>query len=313
MSSRVLVGWRAPGRAARRCVATVGVFDGVHVAHQALVRATVRLARHLRASSVVVTFDPDPQQVLNPAGAAPALMPLDERVRLLRTLGASRVWVIPFTRRFARMSAQRFIRRALIGRLRCAALVVGERFAFGRGRAGDVSVLRAVGRASGMRIRAIRPITRGGAAVSSSRIRALIAHGRLRQAGRLLGRAPALYGVVIRGSGRGRTLGIPTANIRLTPQALPPRGVYAALVRRRDTGRTWRGVMNLGVRPTFGPGPLVCEVHLLGFSGSLRGRPVAVSLLGRLRRERRFATPEALARQIRRDLARARGVFAALS
>lgn len=309
-STASLTGNSTAVRATTRAVVTVGVFDGVHLAHQQLVRATVRLAHRLHGHAVVITFDPDPQRVLNPARAQPALMPLSVRVEHLRQLGADRVWVIPFTRGFASMTAAQFVRRILIGRLRAAALVVGERFVFGKNRQGDMDVLRALGPRGGMRIVAVREIRHGGAPISSSRIRRLINRGQLARARRLLGRSPALYGMVVRGSGRGRSLGFPTANIRLTAQVLPPRGVYAVILRWRGARQGWRGVMNLGVRPTFGPGPLVCEVHLPGFSGALQRNTVTVSLLARLRAERRFPSPQALRRHIQRDLVRARSLFA---
>jgi len=294
-----------------RAVVTVGVFDGVHIAHQRLIRRTVELARRLRGTSVAITFDPDPQHVLHPAQAPPALMPLDERVAALQALGVDWAWVIPFTKRFARMTATQFVRRVLCRRLRAVALVLGEAFVFGKNREGDMDVLRTLGSSIGMRVVAIPQVRRGGLAVSSSRIRHLIARGELAQARRLVGPSPALYGVVVRGAGRGRRLGVPTANIRLTSQVLPPHGVYAVAVRRRGDRTVWRGgVMNLGVRPTFGPGPTVCEVHLLRFSGRLLGQAVSVSLLARLRDERCFPSERALTQQVRRDIARARRIFA---
>ena len=296
-----------------RAIVTIGVFDGVHRAHQRLIRAAVRMARRRRGTSVALTFDPDPQAVLHPASAPPALMPLDERVAYLRELGVDLVWVIPFTPRFARLTAAQFIRRILVARVRAEAVLVGEAFAFGRNRRGDMEVLRSLGPRCGIRVVSVRQITHGGEPISSSRIRRLIAEGRLGLARRLLGRPPALYGRVVRGAGRGRRFHVPTANVRLEPHALPPEGVYAVLLRRAGRPGTFRGVMNLGTRPTFGAGPLVCEVHLLGFSGTLTGRSVSVSLLARLRGERCFSSPEALYRQVRLDLRRAHRLFPRLS
>ena len=167
-----------------------------------------------------------------------------------------------------------------------------------------------------MQVISLRQVTAGGVSISSSRIRQLITEGKLSSERRLLGRAPSLDGTVVRGAGRGRRLGFPTANIRLSTQARPPRGVYAVqLYSRAHHGASrvllGNGVMNLGVRPTFGPGPLVCEVHLLRSAGRLLGRSVSVSLLARLRAERRFSSPQALVRQVRRDITRARRLFAA--
>ncbi|MBI2104521.1 MAG: riboflavin biosynthesis protein RibF [Candidatus Omnitrophica bacterium] len=306
---RVLRGLRALTQPPPRAVVAIGMFDGVHRAHQRLIRSAVRMARLRRGTSVVLTFDPDPQAVLSPGRAQPALMPLRERISHLQRLGADVVWVIPFTKRFARLTAAQFIRRILIDRLRAETLVVGETFAFGRNRRGDMAVLRALGPRCGMRVVPIRQMTNGGQPISSSRIRRSIAAGQLGTARRLLGRAPALYGRVVRGAGRGRRFGVPTANVRLSPHVLPPTGVYAVLLRCAGRPGAFRGVMNLGTRPTFGASPLVCEVHLLGFSGALTGRSVSVSLLARLRSERCFPSPEALYRQVRRDLIRARRLF----
>lgn len=309
-ATQVFLGLRAVTRPPARPVVTVGVFDGVHIAHQQLLRSAIALAKRLKGTSVVVTFDPDPHVVLNPDHAPLALMPLQERVRWLSASGVDWIWVVRFTRRFSRMSAEQFVRRILVHRLHAAAVVVGETFVFGKNRAGDMGTLQRLGPPHGMRVVSVRPIRCGGRPVSSSRIRQLIARGALAEARRLLGRPPALYGTVVRGAGRGDRLGFPTANIRLIPQVLPPRGVYAVILRHRGSGRTWQGVMNLGVRPTFGPGPVVCETHLFGFRGSLMGRQVAVSLPQRLRGEQRFASPDALIAQIHRDIARARRLFA---
>lgn len=312
-STRVLKGLYAFAHPPKRAVVTVGVFDGVHRGHEHIIRSTVDLAHRLGGTSVVITFDPDPQRVLDPARAQPALMPLEARTRHLRELGVEWIWVIPFTKRFAQVPAQRFIRRILIHRLHAIALVVGEQFVFGRNRQGDMEILRQLGPVYGMRVVSIREIRRGAKPISSSRIRRLIAEGQLALARACLGRTPALYGVVVRGAGRGRRLGFPTANIRLLSQVLPPRGVYAVAVHDLISGRAWRGVMNLGIRPTFGPGPLVCEVHLLRFSGSLLGRSVSVSLLARLRDECCFPSLPALSAQIRLDLRRARKIFTRFS
>ncbi|MBI3011338.1 MAG: riboflavin biosynthesis protein RibF [Candidatus Omnitrophica bacterium] len=329
-SKRVLKGLNAVASPPTRAVVTVGVFDGVHIAHQRLIRSTIQLAQRLDGTSVAITFDPDPQIVLDPAHAQPALMPLEVRVATLQALGLDWVWILPFTTRFARMTAEQFIRRILVHRLRATALVIGEAFVFGKNRRGDMDVLRRLGPWYGIRVVPVRQVRRLGAPVSSSRIRRLIGLGELAQARGLLGRPPALYGVVVPGTGRGRRLGFPTANIRLIPQVVPLRGVYAVTVRLAPPpirGRGTRtaaatplasgeliggGVMNLGVRPTFGPGPMICEVHLLGFAGTLLGRSVSLSLLARLRDERCFPSWQALSQQVRRDIARARRLFARL-
>jgi len=306
---RIIHGLQTIRRPPPHAVVTVGVFDGVHMAHQRLVRTAVRWAQRRQGTSVVLTFDPDPHHVLDPRHAPPALMSLEERLRALATLGVDWIVVVPFTRRFARMSAEPFVRRVLRRRLGAEVVVLGEAFLFGRNREGDMETLRMLGAACGMRVLSVPNVRRGGAVVSSSRIRALIASGQLRQAGALLGRRPSLHGVVVRGAGRGRRLGFPTANIRLAPQALPPQGVYAVRL-HLDGRRGLPAVMNLGRRPTFGPGPVVCEVHALHFSGRLLGRRVVVSLVARLRGERCFASIPELTRQVRKDARRARRLLA---
>src|SRR3989338_259172 len=208
--------------------------------------------------------------------------------------------------RFASASRPPAINRRI--RELAAALIVGESFTFGRDRHGNMATLRSLAPELGMRVMAVRDVRSGGAPISSSRIRRVIAGGRLADAKRLLGRPPALYGTVVPGAGRGRRLGFPTANVRLTASTLPPRGGYAVSL---VTGaRGYRGVMNLGVRPTFGAGPLVCEVHLLDVTASLLARRVVVFLHRRLRNERCFPSPQALIRQVRRDVRRARRVLA---
>lgn len=293
-----------------RSVVTIGMFDGVHLGHQRLVRETRRLAEALGAESVALTFDPDPQAILTPGRAQPYLMPLAVRVGVLASLGLDRVDVIRFTRAFSNMPAEEFIERILVKRLASAGVVVGENFAFGKGRRGDLALLRQAGRRHGMRIMVVPPVKRAGAVVSSSRIRALVSRGALREAGRLLGRPVQLYGTVVRGAGRARRLGFPTANVHLEPEVcLPPLGVYRVDLqhgRRRDPG-----LMNLGVRPTFSTGnghaPVVCEVHVPAFRGTLYWRRVRIDVLQRLRAERRFPSAQALTQQIRRDLRRVFG------
>ncbi len=308
---RILHGLRAMERPPRRAVVSVGVFDGVHLAHQRLIRATVAVAAQVRGTSVVVTFDPDPQTVLDPSHAQPRLMPLDARVRLLQELGVQWVWVIPFTPSFSRMTPEAFVQRILAQRLHAIRLVVGEQFAFGSGRRGDMPLLRRLGPRYGITVVALPHVRRGGLPVSSSRIRRLISDGRLSQARQLLGRPPELFGTVVRGLGRGRRLGFPTANIRLTSDVMPPQGVYAVTVEDHTRRQRWPGVMNLGVRPTFGAGALVCEVHLLKFSGRVLGRSVKIAVHAWLRHERCFPSWQLLSRQIGRDVARARRVLSA--
>jgi len=294
-------------RGRKRAVVTIGMFDGVHVGHQQLIRTTVRWAKRLGADSVVMTFDPDPQVVLDPHHAQPRLMSLQARRRLIETLGVDRVWVMPFTRAFSRISAEQFVRTLLVERLRVCGVVVGPNFTFGWRRRGTLGLLRRLGGRYGFRVIVVAPVIRDGRPVSSSRIRRLIERGQVTQARRLLGRPVQLHGTVIHGDRRARHLGFPTANVRLADALWPARGVYRVQLEWR--GRRVDGLMNLGLRPTFASSnpsgaPLVCEVHLAGFRAMLYSRAVTLHVLDWIRRERRFRSGRALARQIHRDLAK---------
>jgi len=289
------------------------VFDGVHIAHQQLIRKTILLANRLNGTAVVITFHPDPQCVLRKSSDSVAIMPLDTRLEVFAKLGVDWTIVISFTKRFSQMSASQFIERVLIDRIKANTLVVGDKFAFGKGRRGNMQTLRTEGVRHGMRVISVLPIKRGGLPVSSSRIRKLIESGDLTQARQLLGCSPMIYGTVIRGSGRGRKLVVPTANLKLNRQVLPPKGVYAVRVRIGRARGFSQGVMNYGYRPTFSGKKLVCEVHLFKSVGKLLGRKIMVKLVRRLRPERHFLNTKALRRQIARDINRARKILASNS
>lgn len=297
-----------------RLAATVGVFDGLHRGHLAVLRALVRTARALGAAPVVITFDPHPDLVLR--GVAPTLLcDLDERMARLAAAGVTHLVVQPFDRALAALSAEEFVAR--LGRARdLAALLMTPESAFGRGREGTSASLAIVGARRGFRVVEVAALRSGGGAVSSGRIRSLLAEGRLGAAARLLGRRPAVTGEVVRGDGRGRALGYPTANLAFAaPVALPLDGIYAVRVgwggvdplaplRRAD------GVASLGVRPTFGTGARVLEVHLFDLDEDLYGQRLRVEFVRRQRGERRFAEAGSLVAQMDQDAARARRTLA---
>lgn len=319
---------RLPTRPLRlsRPVAAIGLFDGVHLGHRAILSKAVRRARAIRGTPVAVTFYPHPLAVLAPARLPPALLCLDQRLARFQALGIRLTLVVPFTRSFSRWTPEAFARRLLAGWLGAREVVVGHDFGFGAGRAGNVRTLLRLGRELGFRVHAVRPVRQGGVRVSSRRIRQAIQRGRLGQAARALGAPATCVGRVVHGAGRGAKIGYPTANLRIEAGVLPPPGVYAAAARivpnppggRGVTGRSssgrrggrWRpGMANLGVRPTFGDGgkPLL-EVHLLEGGRRLYGKRMETAFLRRLRAERRFSGPGALRRQLERDRARAGNV-----
>ncbi len=284
---------------------TVGNFDGVHRGHQTLVAQAVARARESGGEAVVLTFEPHPARVLRPERAPAALSTLDQKEELLDGLGVDRLAVLPFDREVAALSPEDFARDVLAGALGARHVVVGASFRFGRRREGDAHRLAELGRALGFSVSALPPVLERGGPVSSSRVREELARGDLRAARDLLGRPYFVDASVVRGDGRGRTLGVPTANLEPENEVLPARGVYAGRC-RTPGGGFHAAVVNLGERPTFGGGRVTVEAHLLDFDGDLYGARVRLEFHARLRDEERFAGTEALVARIREDVERAR-------
>ena len=286
----------------------VGVFDGVHLGHQRILERAVAIAREQRVRCVVLSFDPHPDLVLSPRfEAMPPLTPLPEKRERLLALGASELEILPFTRELAALAPEEFVDRALVARHHPVALVVGENFALGRGRAGNVQRLREIGAARGFEVVPVPLLELEGAPVSSTRIRGLLAAGRVAEAARLLGRRYGLSGTVVRGDAIGRTLGYPTANLRLHEErVVPGDGIYAVWARSAGE-REWRAAaMSVGIRPTFGGQVRTLEVHVIGWSGDLLGASMEVEFAEWLRPERRFETREALIAAMDDDVAETR-------
>lgn len=286
----------------------VGNFDGVHRGHQALLAAAVREARAAAGTAVALTFDPHPSRVLSPDRAPSTLMTVGQKAEILARLGADRLAVLPFTAELSQETPEEFARLVLKQALGARVVAVGSSFRFGRGRVGDVAALTALGNAMGFRVHGLDPVLHEGAPISSTRIREALARGAVEAAQDLLGRPFFVDGTVVPGAGRGRTLGIRTANLDLLNETLPGRGVYAGWCRLPgpEGGGPYRAVVNVGRRPTFGGGETTVEAHLLDFEGDLYGRGLRIEFEERLREERTFAVPEALVEQIARDIAQAR-------
>ena len=280
---------------------TVGVFDGVHLGHQAALRRLKELSGG--RPTVVATFDPHPAVVLAPEHAPRLLTTPEQRVRVFETLGLGAVAFLAFDDEMRAMRAERFIADVLVGALGAEVIVVGSDFQFGFERAGDVAMLERSAATHGYEFEAVELFGEG-EPISSTAIRKLLSAGKLDAAQRLLGRPYAVEGVVVSGAGRGAALGFSTANLGLDlNQYLPQRGVYAAFVTLQ--GRRFPGVCNVGVRPTFGESAEVIEVHLLGFEGDISGETVEIEFNRRIRDEKTFAGPGDLAAQVRRDIDRA--------
>ncbi len=293
------------------CVLVVGNFDGVHLGHQAVLGQAVDLARALGVSANVLTFDPHPAGVVG-GGAPQRLTTLERRAELVSKLGIDRMYVRRFDTAFAAWQPERFARDLVVGALRASVVVVGENFRFGAKRAGDLTLLRALGAQLGfdVRVHAVASDARG--RYSSTRAREAVVAGDLDEVRRVLGRPHALSGLVAHGDERGRTIGVPTANLVDIPELLPPKGVYAVTVDRFSDGAfapLARGVTNIGVRPTVGSGGLSVETYLLDFAGDLYDARLRIHLVARLREERKFGSLDELKAQIARDVSDARAAL----
>jgi|RhiMethySRZTD1v2_1073278.scaffolds.fasta_scaffold58420_3 riboflavin kinase/FMN adenylyltransferase len=280
----------------------LGNFDGVHLGHRALFKEASE-----RGRPGALTLEPHPGKVLQPELAPRLITPLPRKLQLMEAAGLEAVVVLPFTLAFARTPARDF-EALLFDRAGVRAVVVGRDYTYGAQRAGTVVTLGEAALRRGAMVAVVEPVTVGGVVASSSRIREYILEGRVSAARALLGRPFDLDGVVVKGDGRGRSIGWPTANVDTHGELLPGSGVYAVRVR---TPEGWRGgAANIGTKPTFGGSAVTVEVHLLDWSGDLYGQEVRVEFLERLRPERRFASVSELTTQIQRDVEEARVVLA---
>jgi riboflavin kinase/FMN adenylyltransferase len=282
----------------------IGVFDGVHLGHQALVRDTVEFARALGASSAVVTFDRDPDRVVSPHTAAPQLLDLEDKLRLLSDLGADTVLLVPFDEHLAAMSADLFLHEVLLRAFNPVATVVGHDFRFGHRAQGDVGTLETFGAQHDFTVIAHELVSLDGEPVTSTRVRTAVADGDVTLAARLLGRPHRLRGTVVHGRGEGVTIGTPTANLAVHPEsAVPADGVYAGIVWVDD--ERVPAAVSLGTPPTFPEAHDTVEAHLIGWKGDLYGRTLVLEFVHRLRDQRRFDSSEELSNAIRADIATA--------
>ena len=292
----------APSQFPGGSVVTVGSFDGVHLGHQELLREVRERAERLGATPVVVSFEPHPAAVLAPEGAPPRLTLAVERKEILAELGAGYLVVLRFDAARAAQSAEGFVRDLLQGRCAMRELVIGRNHRIGHGGGGDSRTLPALGRRLGFEVSVVAPVLDArGDAISSTRIRSALAAGDLGQAARWLGRPYRFSGRVVRGAGRGRTIGVPTINLEgpLADKALPPDGVYAARV--EWGGGSAGAMLNQGPRPTVGDHRRFVEAHLFGLDEDLYGRMVRIEWVERLRDVQRFASLDALRAQLAQD------------
>lgn len=294
----------------RGTVLTVGTFDGVHLGHRAVLREVEERARRRGLDSVLLTFDRHPLSVVRPRDAPRILTTPDEKKEVLAQTGLDWVGLLPFTRNLSLYRPEEFVRRVLVERYRVRELVVGRDHGFGRSRSGDAETLRRAGDLHGFDVDVVPEVAVGGEPVSSTRIRNAVEEGRAADAAEALGRPYSFTGTVVRGSGRGRELGFPTANLRPPSGAklLPGPGIYAVRASLRSGARD--GLLHLGPRPTFDDAAPSVELYLLDFDGDLYGHGVRVDVLERLRDVASFASSDDLVAQMEEDRRRAREYFA---
>ncbi|MES2120402.1 MAG: bifunctional riboflavin kinase/FAD synthetase [Pseudomonadota bacterium] len=291
--------------ALRGSVLALGNFDGFHLGHQAVVGRAVQRAFHERRPAIVATFEPHPVRVFRPDVPPFRLTTLDQREALFAHAGADAMLVFEFDKVMAATSADDFIAEILARQIGAAGVVTGDDFTFGKGRTGDVTMLREAGAGHGIAAEAVGAVLLDGERVSSGRVREALIAGDIGQATHMLTRDYAIEGVVQRGDARGRELGYPTANLELGDYQRPLYGIYAVRV-TLDDGTEHPGVASLGIRPTFQPPQELLEAHVFDFDGDLYGRRIEVALHGFIRDEVKFDSLDALAAQMRDDEAQAR-------
>jgi riboflavin kinase/FMN adenylyltransferase len=292
----------------RGSVVTIGNFDGVHLGHQAILGRLVARAQEYRLPAVVLSFEPNPREFFDPANAPGRLMRLRDKLPALAAAGVDRLVLLHFNEELRAWSGREFIERVLYGALGARHVIIGSGFRYGRGRSGTVELLRDEGVLRGFGVDEVPPFEQDGERVSSTRVREALACGDLALAHRLLGRDYRMSGRVIDGRRLGRTLGYPTANVRLHRRKSPVHGVFAVRVAGLADGLL-PGVASLGTRPTLGGGELLLEVHLFDFDGDLYGRYIGVDFVAKIRDEARFPDLDSLVTQMHDDASRARAVL----
>lgn len=309
MAIEIVHGWRDLVPSQRGAAAAVGAFDGVHRGHQAVIGAAREAANSLGAPLAVVTFEPHPRRWFQPDAAPFRLMTTGQMARALEAQGVKRLYVLPFDAEMAAMSDEAFARDVLAEGLGLRHAAVGFDFTYGRGRTGSPEALTRIGRDLGFSVSVTERVDdRSGLKLSSSAVREALAAGDMARATRILGRPFAIEGEVVHGDKRGRTIGVPTANVRLGDYMRPAYGVFATRTRLAD-GRVVDGVANLGIRPMFEIAEPLLEVWLFDFVGDLYGQTVETTLVAQLRGEMRFDSLDALKAQINSDAKMAQTVL----
>ena len=289
-------------------IITLGNFDGLHLGHQELIRKIIFRAKETGGLSMVVTFRPHPLKILAPEKCPPLISIYEEKIQLLEKLGIDVLVKIPFTLDFSAMEPRDFVKDILVDLLGAKEIFVGYNYRFGKGRKGNILMLRELGEELGFIVREVEQVSLNGEVISSTRIRQLLINGEVEHATKLLGRPYALFGIVVKGDGRGRGLGFPTANIVSRHSIIPSNGVYAVKLFVRD--KYYNGIVNIGIRPTFDTKSMAIEVHIFDFDEDIYGEELTIYFASKIREERKFGSAEALVNQINTDINTAKDLLA---
>jgi riboflavin kinase/FMN adenylyltransferase len=304
-------GYRALPRPLRQPVVAIGNFDGVHRGHAFIFERARQLADEAGGADVVVlTFEPHPAKVLAPAYAPPLITPLPRKLELIAATGVDVTVVQPFDPAFAARTPGQFVDEVLVGGLGARRICVGHDFTFGKKRSGTTDTLHELGRRHGFEVEVVAPISVDGMVCSSTKVREFVLEGRVDGAHVILGRPFEVEGEVVRGDGRGRTIGVPTANLRPDTELIPKNGVYAGWAELLSSGSRHPAAINVGTNPTFaGERPVLVEAHLLDVDRDLYGARLRLGFVERLRAEERFSGKDALVAQILRDIEKTRAIL----
>ena len=295
---------------AKNTVITIGNFDGVHVGHQKIFDYVKRKANQIKGKSVVITFHPHPIKVLFQDHPLKLITTTEDKIKLIKKYEIDTTVLIPFTYEFSQIKAEDFVREILVKKLNAQWVVIGYDYKFGKDRKGDKDLLKKLALSYGFKVTVLKAYKRKGKILSSTAVRQALTEGNIKEANLLLGRAYHIEGEVIKGCGRGSSvLGYPTANITPIQEIIPKEGVYAVKVNIPHLSKIYKGVANIGRKPTFDNQPVSYEVHILDFNGNLLGKHIRIHFISRLRDEKKFSSSLELKQQIKRDIDEAKKIL----
>lgn len=297
----------------KNTVLAIGVFDGLHRGHQKLIQKAVAKAKSIKGQAHVLTFWPHPVRVLNPKRYRSLIVSLPHRLKLIERLGVAKCVVLRFSKKFSKLSPHKFIKKYLVDYIQPREVFIGEDFRFGKDRSGTLEDFKEIGKDYGIHINSVISVKEGRNKIGSTRIRELIASGKLYQARRLLGRRVSIMGKVIRGDARGKTLGFPTANIKIEEEVLPPLGVYAVCIIFGK--RKFKGMANIGWRPSFKnkQNRVNLEVHIFNFNKNLYGKNLIIEFIRKIRNEKTFNSEKLLTQQLKKDGVKVKSILSNIS